>query len=487
MIEKILKDGTKVMTYPMSIPQQLMYFMSVQYGSGYPINNIGMGYYLQWDMDFEQMRAAVEEAVARCDTMRLRFLPDDNYKLVQYVNPTSEMQIETWDLRELTPENAHEKLLQIARGPVPMFDCELHQIALVRLCDGYSGIFMKLQHLAMDAYAAKVFLHDILAIYAHKTSGSAYPKPMRAYLPVLLQELSYVKSEQYAADRAFWFDSLAQTEEPIFTDYLLESRLVQQRKENPSQRYADIHAGSPAADISVYDMTAAQTAAFLHMCDERGLSVCAAVSMAVRTALSVFNENEEDVSFKMIVNRRGSLAEKKSGGIRLNFFPMRSIIKPEATFVQAVSQIACVQAQIYEHCSLSFMEMLMLRHKSMPQGAKADSTYDSVGLSYQPLMPVNTFGNKTARSVWYNNGATMIPMYLTVLHRAVDNGLSFVFEYRKTPDPTYDLSVFYDRIRRTLLAATENPDVAVGELLEKLAVTKEEREGKKNGKVDCHS
>ena len=110
--------------------------------------------------------------------------------------------------------------------------------------------------------------------------------------------------------------------------------------------------------------------------------------MGVRTALSCFNDNHEDVSFKMIINRRGTIAEKKSGGLRINFLPMRSIIKPEETFTQAVQKISSIQNEMYLHSSLSFLETLKERHKSMPESAKFDSTYDSFGLSYQPLMKI---------------------------------------------------------------------------------------------------
>lgn len=479
MVTKTLPDGRAVTAYPITTPQGFMLFFSMQYGVNYPINNIGSGYYRKGDMDFDAMKKAIEMAVERCDTMRLRFLPDEQYKVVQYVEEKSEMVIDTMDLSDISLEEAHEKLLQISRGPVPMFNCELHKICLVKLADGYNGIFMKLQHLAMDAYSTKVFMRDIMEIYLNLTEGKPFPKPMRPYVPALLGELSYLKSEQYKIDCDYWRDSLAKTTEPIFTDYMLDNRLKKQRVEHPEHRFADIHTGSPAADCVIYEMTAEETDAFMKMCDENGLSICAALSMGVRTALSVFNDNEEDVSFKMIVNRRGSINEKKSGGIRINFFPMRSIIKPETDFASAVREIADVQNEMYAHCNLSFAEMLKLRHLSMPKDALADSTYDSVGFSYQPLMRIPDVDEETEKSVlgvWYNNGASMIPLYLTVKHRTNNNALQFVFEYRKEPNPAKDIEVFFDKIRKTILLSTENPTIKVAEILEKAAVTQEERD-----------
>ena len=47
MIEKTLSNGQTVKAYPISNSQKMMFLMSLKYGSGYPVNNIGCGYYWQ--------------------------------------------------------------------------------------------------------------------------------------------------------------------------------------------------------------------------------------------------------------------------------------------------------------------------------------------------------------------------------------------------------------------------------------------------------
>lgn len=480
MIPKTLPDGRTVNAFPLTIPQQFMLGVSIQYGKGFLINNIGSGYYFKGGMDFDVMKESIYEAIERCDTMRLRFMPDEQFKVLQYIEEKTGIEIGMLDYSELSKEEADAKLLEFTRGEVPMFFEELHKISLVKLCDGYNGIVMKIQHLAMDAYSVKIFLKDVMEIYLHKTKGTAYPKPMRPYYPEAMKELSYINSPKHEAERKFWYESLANTTEPVFTDYLLDNRMKKQREKYPDRRYCDIHSGSPAADLLQFSLTAEETDRFMNMCKERELSVCAAISMGIRTALSIFNDNEEDVSFKIIINRRGTIGEKKSGGLRINTFPTRSIVKADNTFAEAVGIIADDQNGIYANSSLGFMEMLGLRHKSMPETALADSTYDSVGFSYQPLLVIPNVDEeteKTARGVWYNNGASMIPVYITARHRANDGGLDFVFEYRTIPDPKRDLKIFFEKVKATLLMGAENPDVKVGEILEKAALTDEERNG----------
>ncbi len=481
MTEIKLSDNKIINAYPLTGSQKMMYLMSLKYGVGYPVNNIGVGYYWKGNVDKSVMKEAIYEAIARCDTMRLRFAMGRKLRLLQYVTENSELTVEEWNYSHLTLEQAHGQLTAFSRTNIPMFNCELHRIALIDFAEGYKGIFMRIQHLAMDAYSLKVFLNDIFEIYLHKTKGTPYPKPMRPYIPALEKELAYETSEQNKADREYWFDSLNKADEPIFTDFMLENRLKSQQEKNPSQRYADIHSGLPDASTLKFSLSAENSEKLFKMCNENNFSVFSAVSMGVRTGLSCLNDNQQDVSFKMIINRRATLEEKKSGGLRINFLPMRSIIAPEESFTDAVEKISQIQSEMYLHSRLSFLDTLKERHKSMPEKAKFDSTYDSFGLSYQPPVKVASLDSKmseTVKSIWYNNGATMIPLYVTVLHRVSDGGLDFIFEYRKEPECEYDLRVLYSKIEKALVLGTENPDISVGEILSKIALTDAERQGK---------
>ncbi len=484
MVEMITASGETVNAYPLSSSQQMMYLMSLKYGSGYPVNNIGYGYYWKGELDKKIMKEAIYEAVSRCDTMRLRFIMGKKFKLHQYVTEKSGLHIEEWNYSHMSFEDAQRVLTEISRENIPMFNCEIHKIALVDLADGYKGIFMRIHHLAMDAYSLKVFVNDIIEIYLHKTRGAAYPKPMKAYIPVLEKELAYEDSAEYKADKMFWYNSLAKTDEPIFTDYMLDNRLKEQQKKHPEHRFADIHSGLPDADVIKFSLSKEDSDKIFSLSEGRNLSVFALISMGVRTGLSCFNDNQKDVSFKMIINRRGTVAEKKSGGLRINFLPMRSIIGPDKTFTDAVRDISEIQNEMYLHSKLAFLETLKERHKSMPKDAKFDSTYDSFGLSYQPVVKPSSIDEEmklTCKSIWYNNGAIMIPLYLTVVHRISDGGLDFIFEYRQKPEAKYDLSLLYSKITKAMVIGAENPDITVGEILETIKITDEER----NGKPEC--
>lgn len=473
MITKKLSDGSTVTAFPITAAQQLMYFLSITHGANVPVLNIGTGYYWQGEMDVEKMKEAMREAIDRCDTMRLRFVEDDDYTILQYVVEDSGIEIGFEDLSDISLEQAHDIMKARTFPLIDMFEKPLHTITLLRLADNYCGFYLKLQHLAMDGYSAKVFISDVMAIYLNKTMAMPYPKPMRPYIPALIKDLQYKQTEQYQKDKAYWAGTL-QGSEPIYTDYLLKgNRLKAQRieKNDPTLRAADVHGGEPESRTLLCRLTGEESQALTQMCRARDISLPCAVMTALRTALSVFNDNETDVSFKVMINRRGTLAEKKSGGVRMHFFPMRTIVTPDKTFEQAVRISESSQNEIFAHSNISTLEMIQIRHAYMKKGAGLEDTYDCMSFSYQPLMEVPCADEEMKKSsvgVWYNNDASMQNLYLTVKHRSNDNGLDFIFEYRTNAKPLEDLKIFYDKIYQTLLIGTENPDITIGELLERI-------------------
>ena len=67
MLEYTLPDGRTVESYPLTPAQQLMLYLSIQYGNHVPVLNICTGYYFQGEFDSKVMKEAILEAVDRCD------------------------------------------------------------------------------------------------------------------------------------------------------------------------------------------------------------------------------------------------------------------------------------------------------------------------------------------------------------------------------------------------------------------------------------
>lgn len=466
-----LRNGKKVEAYPLIPAQSLMLYLSKHHSTDAPVLNIVTGYYWQGEFDTELMKEALYEAMDRCDTMRLRFTKRRFGKVVQYLADKHEITIIEEDLSHMAWDEAHEFIKDRSHSIIDMYDKPVNEIRIMHLENDYHGIYMKLHHLAFDGYSSKVFLADAISIYLHKKHGTAYPKPMRSYYDMVKKELEYSKSEQHKKDVEFWKGTIKNESEPIYTDYVRPSRLKEQRiaKNKPNLRKAEVLDANPESRTIKFSLDAETSEKLMKMSAERGLSLPCVLMMGMRSALSSFNDDEKDISYKLMVNRRATLLDKKSGGVRMHFFSMRNIVEPEMTFAEAVKVIEKAQNDIFEHSNMGSMEAVILRHLAMKAGTRY--TYECITFSYHPHFPMPYYGEemkKSSRGFWYNNDSSVQPLYLTVMHRSYDNGLDFNFEYRIVNSPLKELYHFYDKIYDTLVMGIENPDVKVSEILAKI-------------------
>lgn len=473
MVEKTLTNGSVVEAYPLTQAQRLMYFVFNSYGKNPAVLNIGTGCYWKGDFDRDVLEEALYESIERFDSMRLRFSPDRQFGLVQYLAPTADIKIEEVDHSAMTEEESFKILKDWTKAGVDLMEKPLNTIKIMHLPGGYNGFYAKFHHLAFDGYSSRMFLADAMAIYVSKKNGAPYPKPLKPYLEAMKKELQYLDSDERKADRAYFMKLFSESSEPIFNDYLLDNRLKKAREEenDPNRRYILLFDGDhPESRTLSYNVSAEDTAKVINMCREKGLSVPCVLMLGLRTALSAFNDNQEDVSFKFMINRRGTLTEKKSGGNRWQFFTLRTIVPENLTFAEAAKNVEDEQNEVFRHSSFDTLEMYQLKHMAMKMQC-LEQTYDSMSFSYHApqVIPFATEENqKTAMGIWYNNDYSAQNLYLTVKHRLNDNGFEFIFEYRINENPKEDLKVFYDKLINAVLLGAENPDMTMKEILDKI-------------------
>lgn len=92
--------------------------------------------------------------------------------------------------------------------------------------------------------------------------------------------------------------------------------------------------------------------------------------------------------------------------MRMHFFSMRSIVKPEMTFLEALKVIEQAQNEVFEHSNLSSLEAIAVRHKAM--GNETHDVYESMSFSYQPYMPVPCLDEKCVTQVEVSGITTML-------------------------------------------------------------------------------
>ena len=468
--QEININGAVVQGYPLTAAQRI-HLYTVYGCKREELLNIGIGFYIQYDkVNFDVLKECIYDGYQKFESMRLRFHTDENGQTLQYLVPTEDREIKVFDFSNWREEDAHEEMTKWTKIPLNRQDGPMNEIALIRLPDYYNGVYLKVNHLTMDASAIMHFCSYVLQLYCSKDFENVQPPALpKSYLDQLRIDLKYEQnSPAMLRDQEYWYEQLKQPE-PTYSSFSARNRLEELRAatNNPDLKATYI-IGDTEAAIKVFDLEEEPSRRIVDFSRENHIPVAVMLLMALRTVFSKFSGNRSDIVLKNAVARRGTLLETKSGGTRIHFFPLRTNIPPETTFMDALKIIYAKENELLRHANYDAIRYMgeLVKH----YGIKPGMSYEPTTLTYQPVNAANLKGHDIPemnyKSKWYSNGVAMQHIYVTVMHRPTDDGMSFHFEYEKKEVSEDELEKLYYYICRTLFKGMEDPSITVGELLD---------------------
>ena len=455
--------------FPLTSAQKLHYY-SMMYCPKKQVLNIGSGMTIQVELDRKLLEECIREAILRCEALRVQFREDEKGNVVQYV--TEEVaEIGHFDFRHWQEEHAHDKMTEWTSTPFELYDSPMYQIVMIQMPNHYNGLYVKVNHLVMDAQSLIVFFKDIIELYSSRIYENVpAPKEMASYLAQLEKDLAYeVGNKASEKDREF-FEKMIAESEPIFTDIHGKGKLLaeKERTGNPEQRACINTSNNVDANLANFRLEAEPTSRLLQFCEEYHVSMTCLLLMGLRTYLQKENE-EDDISVSTTIARRATLLEKRCGGTRIHSFPFRTVVERKDSFLEGIFKIRDMQNQYFRHASYSPSEYYAFRRNFYQ--LEPGQTYEGLALTYQPLTMkyegpgLEELGDIDYKVRRYTNGACAHTLYLTVGHTP-DGGLDFCFEHQ-TGVVTYEkLQEVYYYLCRIIFHGIEDPKRSVGEVID---------------------
>lgn len=454
--------------YPLTAAQKLHFFYQ-RYCPKKQVLNIGTSLTIQQSLDFGALKEAIYKAYERCDSMRLRFAEDKDGTVWQYLVEKEERDIEFFDFTGWEGWAAEAKMKEWTAVPFERFDTPLNKVVMIITPDGFQGVYLLVDHMTMDAQSLILFLRDVIEIYCNmKYEGIDYPKEMTSYIKQLEKDLAYEAGSKAQKRDIEFFEKMISSSEPVFNSISGMEQLKEERKasRNPKLRAATNVSDNVDANIVTFELEADPSERMLKFCEEHHISMVCLLMMGLRTYLQKENGND-DVSINTTIARRATLSEKKCGGTRIHCFPFRTIVDKKETFMDGLLKIRDGQNQLFRHANYDPTAYYQYRNKHY--GLKPGQTYEPLSLTYQPLTlkdkGLDRLGDIKYKSAWYSNGAAAHALYLTVMHRAEDNGMNFNFEHQTGVVSYEKLQYVYYYLCRILFKGIENPDITVEELI----------------------
>ena len=460
------RKGHKV--YPLTVAQKFHLYYAPHCPS-MAVLNIGTSLTIEVELDWDQLKKSINEAYARSEGMRIRFAKDKEGTWYQYVADPEEQEIEFVDFSGKTMEEAEAEMQKWTTVPFKMEDSQMSRVVMIKMPDGFNGVYFLGQHMTVDAQSLICFLKDIIELYCNaKYEGVPYPKDMASYIEQVEKDLAYEAGSKAQARDAAYFQRLIESSEPIYNGIdgpeLLEAE--RKRSGNPDARAAINVSDSVDSALDIFHLEAEPTKRLMDFCEKYHVSLATLLLMGLRTYFQKMNGND-DVSINTAIARRATVKEKKSGGTRIHSFPFRTIISPDHTFLDGIYEIRDLQNEYFRHANYDPVAYFAYRSRLYPN--PQGQTYEPMSLTYQPLTlkekGLDQLGDIQYKTKWYPNGATTQAMYLTVMHRPEDNGLDFNFEHQVKAVSREKLEYLYYYLCRIMFKGVENPDLSIGEII----------------------
>ncbi len=440
--------------YPLTAAQKFHFFYQ-NFCPKKEVLNVGTSLTIEAELDMEVLKASICKAYERCECLRVRFAADKEGTWYQYVVNTEEGRpdVEFMDFSAGTMEEAEKTMTEWSAVPFKPQDSPMSRIVMIKMPDGFQGVYLLVDHRIMDAQSLICFLRDVIELYCNTMyEGVDYPKDMASYIEQLEKDLAYeAGSRAKERDEAYFQNLIDNMPEPIYNGIDGPGALEAERERS----------GNPGARAAVNVSDSVDSAL-----DIFHVSLVCLLLMGLRTYFQKMNGND-DVSINTAIARRATLKEKKSGGTRIHSFPFRTIISEDRTFLEGIHEIRDLQNEYFRHANYDPVSYFAYRGRKYPH--PGGQTYEPMSLTYQPLTlkekGLEKLGDIKYKTKWYPNGATTQAMYLTVMHRPDDNGLDFSFEHQVKAVSREKLEYLYYYLCKIMFKGTENPNLKIGDII----------------------
>lgn len=457
--------------YPLTAAQKFHFFYQ-NFCPKKEVLNVGTSLTIEAELDWEVLKASICKAYERCECLRVRFAADKEGTWYQYVVNTEEGRpdVEFMDFTAGTMEEAEKIMTEWTAVPFKPQDSPMSRIVMIKMPDGFQGVYLLVDHRIMDAQSLICFLRDVIELYCNTMyEGVDYPKDMASYIEQLQKDLAYeAESKAKERDEAYFQNLIDSMPEPIYngidgTRALEEER---ERSGDPNARAAINVSDSVDSALDIFHLEEEPTKRLMDFCEKYHVSLVCLLLMGLRTYFQKMNGND-DVSINTAIARRATLKEKKSGGTRIHSFPFRTIISEDKTFLQGIHEIRDLQNEYFRHANYDPVSYFAYRGRKYPH--PSGQTYEPMALTYQPMTlkekGLEKLGDIKYKTKWYPNGATTQAMYLTVMHRPDDNGLDFSFEHQVKAVSREKLEYLYYYLCKIMFKGVENPNLSVGDII----------------------
>ena len=462
--------GGKIKSYPLTPVQKVDLYQTLMGIFHRESGNVPISVIYEKDMDLGLLREALKIEISRNDSMRIRLR--FTLKGVRQSFPAEKDlgEIPFDDLLGKTEEEFDTYVRELNAKPVKTFRGEPYRLRFFRAPDGRYGIYGTFAHVAMDAGGVMLFYCNVANIYKALRDGEELPPPMARFEDMIQKDIElFANKERMERTVRFYEEYFTETAPGFFAgvDKMRDLKKTREKKRKPDFRGVEtVHPLNDKSRTVKCHIDRDMMEKIEAFCAEHRVSVQSVFQMGMRTHLSKVNENCENVSMFMTVGRRATVADKNSGGSRALAHVVRASFGAETTFAQALKQLDRCNLRIYKHSEYSSVDEIY--HLSRVDGLSPMYTTLPVLFTFFPKGRVPVPKGIDCEYYGSGNGHFVYAEYTMFVPNLRKGGYDCYYEYQTRSITREDVLLMHENLVKTVCAGMENPDITVGEIMEKV-------------------
>ena len=444
---------------PLSFAQQRLWYLH-QLEPNSAAYNGPTAVLLNGFLDIAALEKSLNEIVQRHELLRTGF-PAIEGQPVQEIFPDLSVFLPVVDLQDLPAaerEAAVSRLMQEnAQQPFDLAQAPLMRLALLSLNTREHILLLTLHHIVSDAWSAGVFIRELAAFYEAFSTGK---KPSLPELPV-----------QYA-DFAVWQQQRLQ--DSVFNEQL---NYWKQQLEG-AKTILELPADKPRSLSSTalgkkhaFTLSPGLAESVQSLCRREGVTLFMTLMAAFNILLYCY-AGQEDILVGFPIANRNYREIEGLIGFFANTLVLRTNLSNNPSFRALLQRVRDASLGAYAHQDLPFEQLVL---QLQPERHLNHSPLFQVWFVLQNIpMPALEIKELNLSFLETESGSVRHDLKLEVAKQKT--GLDCFFEYKTDLFTSATISRMAELFEIILVAAVEQPDIRLSELVEKMERFKKERE-----------
>ena len=408
--------------------------------------------------DEGRMLKALQLLIDRNDCLRLTFVKEGK-EMRQFFEPSrkldkvSAVRFDTTAQMEAWVRRFRRKGLDMTKG-------QTFQAVFAVNPSGEQMVFIKISHYVADTYGIGVLVADLLAVYAALRDGNELPPAPGSFEDIIRKDNEYRNdATALERDKSYYRDYYLNRhpEHPVYcgTHGNRSDRWLKfKRKGEFGLPYLFVRCDTEPYQFAIPNSI---TQAAEKWCMDNSISMTAFFLMSFSLALSLINDRERRMSNVLILNCRGTVADRKTAGTKASAVAEVTDIDYEKSFLDHANVMTEEQNEFFRHTRLSYLEMEAIQHEAWKFSMLR--FLNCSGFSYIPFTAPDGVTFQL-----HSNGKGALVTYIAIMHDVKRNEVFINYDVQKllvTAAQLVDFQNVYNRVMEKVLA---NPNAPLNEL-----------------------